>query len=58
MAQPPSTVVIIDDDPAIRETLGSLVQSVGLQATLFGHVRELLAVGMRYDDLLESIPGS
>ena len=45
MAQPPSTVVVIDDDPAIRETLGSLLRSVGLQAKLFGHVREFLAAG-------------
>ncbi|MBB6409225.1 FixJ family two-component response regulator [Mesorhizobium sangaii] len=40
---PQSTVVVIDDDPAVRETLGSLVRSVGLQANLFGHVREFLA---------------
>lgn len=31
---PQSTVVVIDDDPAIRETLGSLARSVGLQAKL------------------------
>ena len=45
MAQPPSTVVVIDDDPAIRETLGSLMRSVGLQAKLCGNVREFLAAG-------------
>jgi len=45
MAQPASTVVVIDDDPAIRETLGSLVRSVGLQVKLFDSVREFLAAG-------------
>ncbi|RUW86135.1 response regulator transcription factor [Mesorhizobium sp. M1E.F.Ca.ET.063.01.1.1] len=45
MAHPQSTVVVIDDDPAVRETLGSLVRSVGLHAELFGHVREFLAGG-------------
>ena len=33
-------VFVIDDDVAIRETLGSLFRSVGLRVELFGSVRE------------------
>jgi FixJ family two-component response regulator len=45
MAGLPSTVVVIDDDAAVRETLGSLVRSVGLEAQLFGSVHDFLAAG-------------
>jgi FixJ family two-component response regulator len=38
----PSTVVVIDDDPAVRESLGSLLRSVGFQVTLLGSVSEFL----------------
>jgi FixJ family two-component response regulator len=41
----PSTVIVIDDDPAIREALGSLLRSVGLQVTLLGSVAEFLNAG-------------
>ena len=37
------TVVVIDDDPAIREALHGLLRSVGLRAELFATVREFLA---------------
>ena len=39
------TVVVIDDDPAIRESLGRLLRSVGLKAQLWGSVDEFLASG-------------
>jgi len=39
-AQP--SVVVIDDDPDIREALGSLLQSVGLQGRAFASVPEFL----------------
>jgi len=39
-AQP--TVVVIDDDPAIREALQSLLRSVGLHVELFASVQEFL----------------
>jgi FixJ family two-component response regulator len=37
------TVVVIDDDPEIREALQGLLRSVGLRAELFASVREFLA---------------
>jgi len=37
---PPPTVVVIDDDASIRESLGSLLRSVGLQVKLFATVAE------------------
>ena len=42
-AQP--TIVVIDDDPAIRESLGSLLRSVGLQVKLLASVPEFLKSG-------------
>ncbi|MGC2200018.1 MAG: response regulator transcription factor [Stellaceae bacterium] len=39
------TVVIIDDDPAIRESIGALLRSVGLQAKLLASVDEFLKAG-------------
>jgi FixJ family two-component response regulator len=39
------TVVVIDDDPAIRESLGGLLRSVGLQAKLLGSVSEFVRSG-------------
>jgi FixJ family two-component response regulator len=38
-------VVVIDDDPGIREALESLLQSVGLRVDLYGSVAEFLAAG-------------
>jgi FixJ family two-component response regulator len=45
MAEPTSTVIVVDDDPAIRESIGGLLRSVGLQAKLFTSVDEFLKAG-------------
>jgi FixJ family two-component response regulator len=45
MAETTPTVIVIDDDPAIRESIGSLVRSVGLQTKLSGSVDEFLKAG-------------
>src|SRR5947209_10894243 len=45
MAEPTSTVIVVDDDPAIRESIGGLLRSVGLQAKLFASVDEFLKAG-------------
>ena len=42
-AQP--SVIVIDDDPDIREALRSLLQSVGLQGRAFASVPEFLKSG-------------
>jgi FixJ family two-component response regulator len=39
------TVVIVDDDPGIREALGSLLRSVGLDVQLLASVPEFLSSG-------------
>ncbi|SIR29962.1 MULTISPECIES: response regulator transcription factor [unclassified Bosea (in: a-proteobacteria)] len=41
-APSPPLVVIVDDDPAVRESLDSLIRSVGLATRLFGAPAELL----------------
>ncbi|RYE34087.1 MAG: response regulator transcription factor [Hyphomicrobiales bacterium] len=38
----PPLVLILDDDPAVRESLDSLIRSVGLATRLFGAPAELL----------------
>src|SRR5213075_954535 len=45
MAEPTTTVIVVDDDPAIRESIGGLLRSVGLQAKLFTSVDEFLKAG-------------
>jgi FixJ family two-component response regulator len=45
MKEQASTVIVIDDDSAIRESLGSLLRSVGFQAKLLGSVSEFLKSG-------------
>lgn len=45
MADAPATVVVIDDDLSLREGLGSLLRSVGLEANLYGSVAEFLKAG-------------
>jgi FixJ family two-component response regulator len=46
--QPPATakaepiVFVVDDDPSVREALGSLFRSVGLRVELFGSAAEFL----------------
>jgi FixJ family two-component response regulator len=39
------TVIVIDDDAAIREALEALLDSVGIEAILYGSPAEFLAVG-------------
>src|ERR1700733_10926138 len=45
MTEPEVTIVVIDDDPAVREALGGLLRSVGLQARLLASVPEFLQTG-------------
>jgi FixJ family two-component response regulator len=45
MTQTDPTIVVIDDDPAIREALGGLLRSIGLQVRLLGSVSEFLTTG-------------
>jgi FixJ family two-component response regulator len=42
MTATPDTVVVVDDDPSIREALTSLVRSIGLQVKLFSSAQEFL----------------
>jgi FixJ family two-component response regulator len=39
------TIVVIDDDPEVRESLGSLLRSIGLQVKLSASVPEFLQTG-------------
>jgi FixJ family two-component response regulator len=43
MTNPPDTVCVVDDDQSVRESLGSLIRSVGLRAELFASAPEFLA---------------
>ena len=45
MTEPEATIVVIDDDPEVREALGSLLRSVGLQARLLASVPEFMQAG-------------
>ena len=45
MTTTPATVIVIDDDPAIRDSLGSLLRSVGFQVRLLSSVGEFLKFG-------------
>jgi FixJ family two-component response regulator len=40
-----ATVIVVDDDPAIREALGSLLRSVGLEVKALSSVPEFLKSG-------------
>ena len=51
MAEPPGTVVVVDDDPSLRESLGSLLRSVGLQVDLYGSVSDFMKAGRPARDL-------
>ena len=42
MQETTSTVLVIEDDVELRKSLGRLLRSVGLEATLFGSVSEFL----------------
>jgi FixJ family two-component response regulator len=45
MADLTPSVIVIDDDPAIRESIGGLLRSVGLQVRLLVSVDEFLKTG-------------
>src|SRR5437762_7384677 len=45
MTEAIATVIVIDDDPAMRESIGGLLRSVGLQAKLLTSVDEFLTAG-------------
>jgi FixJ family two-component response regulator len=45
VTEAPSTVVVIDDDPGIREAIGSLLRSVDLQVKLLASVDEFMKTG-------------
>jgi FixJ family two-component response regulator len=42
MTSSPDTVVVVDDDPSVREALSSLVRSIGLRAQTFSSAQEFL----------------
>ncbi len=42
MSEPDPIVFVVDDDAPVREALGSLIRSVGLQVYLFGSAHEFL----------------
>ena len=44
-SEPEPTVLVIDDDQALRESLGRLLSSVDLKAQLFASIAEFLNVG-------------
>jgi FixJ family two-component response regulator len=43
--EPQTSVIVVDDDPAVREALARLLQSVGLPARCFGSVAEFQKAG-------------
>lgn len=43
--EPQTSVIVVDDDPAIRDALASLLRTVGLQARSFGSVAEFQKAG-------------
>ena len=42
MTEPQSIVFVVDDDASVRNSLKSLIRSVGLQVELFGSAQEFL----------------
>ena len=45
MAEAPPTVIVVDDDPAVREALASLLGSVGLRTSVYGSAPDFLKAG-------------
>ncbi|MEI1252377.1 response regulator transcription factor [Rhizobium aouanii] len=45
MTEAPATIIVIDDDPEIREALGSLLRSVGFAVNLLASVGDFLTSG-------------
>jgi FixJ family two-component response regulator len=43
VVEQPPTVMVIDDDPGVRDSLGKLLRSAGFRVSLFGSVSEFLA---------------
>src|SRR5258706_7871840 len=43
VVEQPPTVMVIDDDPGVRDSLGKLLRSAGLRGILLGSVSEFLA---------------
>jgi FixJ family two-component response regulator len=46
MIEAAPTIVVIDDDPEVRESLGSRLRSIGLQVKLSASVPEFLQTGL------------
>ena len=46
MVEQPPTVVVVDDDPGVRDSLGKLLRSAGFRVSLFGSVSEFLAADL------------
>jgi FixJ family two-component response regulator len=42
MVDPNPTVLVVDDDPTLRQSIGLLLESVGLDAKLFGSIDDFL----------------
>ncbi len=42
MADASSTVLVVDDDPALRESVGRLLRSLGIEAQLFASIADFL----------------
>ena len=42
MSKSVATVLVVDDEPAVRESVGRLLRSIGLDALLFGSVSDFL----------------
>jgi FixJ family two-component response regulator len=42
VVEQPPTVMVIDDDPGVRDALGKLLRSAGFRVSLFGSVSEFL----------------
>ncbi|MBV8217294.1 MAG: response regulator transcription factor [Solirubrobacterales bacterium] len=45
MTERPATVIVIDDDSAVRDSLGALLRSVGLSVAAFSSVAEFMRSG-------------
>jgi FixJ family two-component response regulator len=43
VVEQPPTVMVIDDDPGVRDSLGKLLRSAGFRVGLLGSVSEFLA---------------
>ncbi|MEA3138890.1 MAG: hypothetical protein QOK23_1059, partial [Gammaproteobacteria bacterium] len=46
VVEQPPTVLVIDDDPGVRDSLGKLLRSAGFRVSLFGSVSEFCAADL------------